>query len=38
MYFDNLTLLGLGATVAIVGLILHLIFSGECPLGGCREG
>jgi hypothetical protein len=38
MYFDNLTLLGVAASVAVVGMIVRLMVRDHCPGGGCHEG
>jgi hypothetical protein len=37
MYFDNLTLLGIAATVAVVGLIVRLMFRDDRRHGECHE-
>lgn len=37
MYFDNLTVVGVTATLAVVGLIVHLMLRGDCRRGDCDE-
>jgi len=38
MYFDNLTLVGIASTVAVVGLIVRLMLRDNCHRGDCHEG
>ena len=35
MYFDNLTLLGIVTTAAVVGFILRLMYRDDCRRGDC---